>query len=479
MLAARRESVATPPRRTARRESVAARPPAKRDDVRVPKLPKRDDDAERRRTADAALGRDTPPDRILGLRDPSESVPRSARDAVTWPVRVAAAWSWRLALIAAICYLAVSALMRVSLVLFAFIIALFLTAVLQPLERHLRRWLPRPRSLPSLLALLCGVAVLGAIGYFVGWQISTHTNELGNDLSDVVTRLKHWLETGPLHIKSSDLDDLTSKITDNIKSHQSLLINGAITTVRTAIDVITSFLLILLVTFYLLRDGPKIWQWVVRLFPRAAHARLDHAGQAGWRTFGGYMRGQLTIALFHGISVTIVLTVLRIPLAAALGVLIFLGSFIPLVGLIVTGALAVAVSLLAHGWLSAVVVAGAIIVLVQAEAHLLQPFIMSRSVHIHPLAVVLSVVAGTTLGGIAGALIAVPLVAFINTTVRALRDEPATRSEEPEMTPSEPAGDPAGEPPARPGGLCAAGPESAPTPAPAPAPVDDERADHA
>ncbi len=136
------------------------------------------------------------------------------------------------------------------------------------------------------------------------------------------------------------------------------------------------------------------------------------------------MRGQVLIAVFHGVSVTIVLLILRVPLAAALGVLIFLGSFIPLVGLTVTGALCVAVALLEHGFTAAIVVAIAIIVLVQLEAHLLQPLIMSRSVEVHPLAIALAVLTGTTLSGIVGALLAVPFVAFVNSTVAALRDVP-------------------------------------------------------
>jgi len=162
----------------------------------------------------------------------------------------------------------------------------------------------------------------------------------------------------------------------------------------------------------------------VRLLPKTAHERVDVAGHAGWHTFGGYMRGQLIIALFHGISVSILLFILRVPLAAALGVLIFLGSFIPLVGLTVAGAFAVAVAGLEHGLTSAIVVAVAIIVLVQVEAHLLQPLIMSRSVEVHPLGIALAVITGTLLGGIVGALLAVPLVAFLNTTFHALRAGP-------------------------------------------------------
>ncbi|WP_375489538.1 AI-2E family transporter, partial [uncultured Mycobacterium sp.] len=188
------------------------------------------------------------------------------------------------------------------------------------------------------------------------------------DITRLITHAKHWLETGPLHLKSADLDKITNNLTATIKAHQGQLISGAISTVRAVTEGIAALLLILLVTFYLLRDGQLVWAWVVRLFPRAAHERLDHGGRAGWRTFGGYMRGQLLIALFHGVTITILLLVLRVPLAAALGVLIFLGSFIPLVGLTITGALAVAVTLLEHGWLTALIVAIAIVVLVQAEA---------------------------------------------------------------------------------------------------------------
>jgi predicted PurR-regulated permease PerM len=199
--------------------------------------------------------------------------------------------------------------------------------------------------------------------------------------------------------------------------------------VRTVAEGLGALLLILLSTFFLLRDGDIIWNWTLKLLPSKAQGQVDLAGRAGWHTLGGYMRGQVLIALFHGVSVTIVLLVLRVPLAAALGVLIFLGSFVPLIGLTVTGALCVAVALLEHGVTAAIVVAVAIIVLVQLEAHLLQPVIMSRSVEVHPLAIAISVLTGTILAGIPGALLAVPLVAFLNATVRALRHPPTTDAE--------------------------------------------------
>ena len=157
---------------------------------------------------------------------------RNAAEAVTWPVRVAAAWGWRLLVAAAVIYALVQILSRVGLVVFPVIIALFLTAILQPLERQLRRVAPRPASLATLLAVLCGVIVLGGIGYFVAWQISTHITQLGNEIADVVTHTRRWLQTGPLHVKSSDLDKLSSKLTQAVKSHEGALVSGAISTVR-------------------------------------------------------------------------------------------------------------------------------------------------------------------------------------------------------------------------------------------------------
>lgn len=349
---------------------------------------------------------------------------RDPVDGVTWPVRVAAAWTWRLLVLVLGAYALIRIFTAIWLVVFSFILSLFLTAVLMPLERRLRELVPRPRSLAAALSLLIGVAVLGGIGWFVAWQVTTHWGQLGDQISSLVENTKDWLRNGPLHLKSSDINRVSNSITDRVKQHPGELISGAITTVRAVSEFLTALLLILLSTFYLLRDGQHVWGWVVRLFPRAAHERIDRAGTAGWSTFGGYMRGQMLIALIHGVTITVLLFALRVPLAAALGVLIFLGSFVPLLGLLVTGALAVAVALLENGLISAIVVAVAIIVLVQIEGHLLQPTIMSRSVNVHPLAVLLGVVAGTTLGGIPGAFIAVPLIAFLNTTVRTLRSPP-------------------------------------------------------
>jgi putative heme transporter len=370
---------------------------------------------------------------------------RTATEAVTWPVRVAAAWIWRILVIVAGIYLAVKALSTVWLVVFSLVIALLFCAVLHPLESRLNRVMRGPRSLPTACTLLIGLAALGLVGWFVTWQISSHASELADQLTNFVNRTKDWLQTGPLHLHQADFDKLSSNITDAIKSHQGQLISGAVQTLRTLGEVVAGALLILLSTFFFLRDGELIWRWVCSLAPAAARQRIDHAGRLGWRALGGYMRGVVLIALFHAVTVTILLFVLHVPLAAALGVVIFLGSFVPLVGITVAGALCVAVTLLEHGVPAAITVTIAIIILFQLEGHLLQPLIMSRAVEIHPLAIAVTVLSASAVAGIPGALIGVPLIAFLNTVVRALRvplDEEPVGSSVPseDSQPAPPAG---------------------------------------
>jgi putative heme transporter len=361
---------------------------------------------------------------------------RSSTEAVIWPIRVAAAWAWRFLVVGAFVYFTLRLLDKISLVVFAVVIALFLTAVLHPPEKRLET-LGLRKSFATALVLLAGVAVFGLIGWFVVVQITSHASTLGDQLTRVSDKIRDWLKNGPFHLNEADLDNFANSITNTIKNNQGKLVSGALTTAQSVFEFLGGLALAIFSAFFFLRDGDAIWRWVLRLVPTPARESIDHAGRRGWHSLGGYVRGQVLIALFHAVTITILLLVLRIPLAAALGVLIFLGSFIPILGLTISGALCVGVALLEHGVGAAIVVAVAIIVLVQAEGHLLQPIIMSRAVHIHPLAVVLAVAAGTTLYGIVGALIAVPLVAFLNSFIRGLRGAPADATTEGEK-PSEP-----------------------------------------
>jgi predicted PurR-regulated permease PerM len=193
-----------------------------------------------------------------------------------------------------------------------------------------------------------------------------------------------------------------------------------VATAATLFEVLTGALLVLFATFFFLRDGRKIWRFIVRLLPVNARWSLSDAGDASWATLGAYVRATVLVAFIDALGIGLALLILRVPFPFPLAALVFLGAFIPIVGASVSGAVAVLVALVDKGWVVAVILLGAVILVQQLEGHVLQPIIMGRAVAIHPLAVIIGIASGVVLAGIIGALIAVPLIAVLNTGVRRL-----------------------------------------------------------
>lgn len=349
--------------------------------------------------------------------------PRRPVESVSWGLRLAAEWAARALIVAAAIYVLFLMLDKVRLVAFAFVISLLLTALLHPLVAILRT-LGVQRSLATLLVLLFGVGILSLIGWFVTIQVTANASSLAAQVGDAGDKIRSWLVSGPLHLNEAQLAGLVDKLKSAAGRNQGALVSGAFATASTALEVISGILLAIFSTFFLLRDGELVWAWVVRLFPAAARIHVNVAGGLGWRTLSGYVRGIVIVALTDAISVTIVLLVVRVPLAVPLGVLVFLGAFIPLVGLVVAGTVSILIALISHGLAAALIVLLAIVLLVQAEGHLLHPLVMSRAVRIHPLAVVLAVASGTLIAGIEGAVIAVPLTSVISNIGGYLRAVP-------------------------------------------------------
>ncbi|KJY46402.1 membrane protein, partial [Streptomyces sp. NRRL S-444] len=191
--------------------------------------------------------------------------------------------------------------------------------------------------------------------------------------------------------------------------------------VTVLVEVLTGILLAMFSTLFLLYDGKRIWTWVQGLVPAAARPGVAGAGPRAWRTLTAYVRGTVLVALIDAIFIGLGIYFLKVPMAVPLAVFIFLFAFIPLVGAVVSGALAVVVALVTQGPWTALMVLAVVLAVQQIEGHVLQPFILGRAVRVHPLAVVLSVAAGGMVAGIGGAVVAVPLVAVTNTVVVYLR----------------------------------------------------------
>jgi predicted PurR-regulated permease PerM len=340
-------------------------------------------------------------------------------------LRAASDWAWRSLVIAVAVILALYLLVRLRLIVFPVIVALFISALLAPAVKRLqdngmRRGTATALVFVGSLLLLIGLAVL------LGRIFANGIGDITDNVQQAVDDTKHWLAGPPFRIDDQDLKNIGNNISESLQKNRNEIFSGAIGTVTIVGEVITGLILTLFTTFFFL--------WIVSLFPTQAIPHVAESGRRAWTTLTGYVRGTILIALVDGVCITIVLLILRVPLAIPLGVFVFFGAFVPLVGATVTGAVAVLVALVTKGLVTALLVLAGIIGVQQLEGHVLQPFLLGRFVRVHPLAVVLGITAGAVLAGIGGAIIAVPLIAIINTVgkyfVEVAREASAAEEEE-------------------------------------------------
>jgi predicted PurR-regulated permease PerM len=346
-----------------------------------------------------------------GVTDPADM---RLNDHVPLGIRVAASWSWRLIVIGALIYFLTKVIGGIAEVVIPVLIALLITAGLKPivdlLERH-----RLPRALSAAAALLLGIAAIGGLVTLVVWQIQTNIDDLSQGISDGLDKVRNTLRDN-FGVSSNQLDNALTTAQNYIRDNTDKITQGAVSTATTLARVVTGLLVVLFSTFFFLKDGRYIWLWTVRvLVPKLYEGVTDEAGVRAWGTLGSYVRATVLVAAIDAICISFGVYLVGVPLAIPIGVLVFLFSFVPLFGATLSGLIAVLIALVFQGPIAAVIVLGIVLGVQQLEGHVLQPVIMSRSVSVHPLAVVIGITTGITVAGIIGALVAVPLIAMANT----------------------------------------------------------------
>ncbi|MEU0134068.1 AI-2E family transporter [Streptomyces sp. NPDC006296] len=351
---------------------------------------------------------------------PSVTARPEPATAIPWGMRVAAEASWRLLVLAGMLWVLMRVISAIQLVVLAFVAALLVTALLQPTVVRLRRY-GLPRGLATAVTAVLGFVIMGLVGWFVVWQVMDNLDTLSDRVRDGIDELKRWLLDSPFHVTESQINDIAKNLSDTIGTNTEEITSAGLQGVTVMVEFLTGLLLAMFSTLFLLYDGKRIWQWVLKLVPAQARPGVAGAGPRAWRTLTAYVRGTVIVALIDAIFIGLGIYFLDVPMAVPLAVFIFLFAFIPLVGAVVSGALAVVVALVTQGVFTALMVLIVVLAVQQIEGHILQPFILGRAVRVHPLAVVLSVAAGGMIAGIGGAVVAVPLVAVTNTVVGYLR----------------------------------------------------------
>jgi putative heme transporter len=351
-------------------------------------------------------------------------------DAAVEPlVRKAAAWAWRLLVILS----AVIALLWVVQKLEVIVVPVLLALMISALLVQAVDWLDQrgvPRGAAVALVLFGGFAVFGGILAFVIIQFVYGLPDLTEQVSRSIDSTRRWLIEGPMHLRGEQISNAGNAAIQALHNNQSKLTSGALATAATVTELVAAAVLALFTLIFFLYGGRNIWQYVTKIFPVGVRDRVREAGHAGYGSLIGYVRATFLVALTDAAGVGTGLAIMGIPLALPLASLVFLGAFIPLVGAVVAGFLAVVVALLAKGVVYALITLGLLVAVNQIEAHLLQPLVMGRAVSIHPLAVVLAISIGGVIGGIVGALLAVPTVAFLNNAIQVLlAADPAAEAE--------------------------------------------------
>ncbi len=340
---------------------------------------------------------------------------------VPWGLDLAAAWSWRFLVIGFLVYLVLRTMGFFAVVTLPIVIALLATSLAVPLVRRLSA-VGLPRGAAAGVVVVGGLLLVGGLLTFVGQQVANGANDLATSVADGLGQVRDWLKNGPLHASDSQINTYIEQVQTSLTdSAQKGEVFARLTEFGATLGhVFAGFFIVLFSTYFFLADGERIWSWAVRLSPRAARERVDSSGRVAWNSLTQFVRATVLVALADAVGIMIVAAVLQVPFVAAIGVLVFLGAFVPMVGATIAGGVAVLVALVDQGPFTALLMLAGVIVVQQIEGHVLQPFLMGRFVSVHPLGVIVAIACGVLTAGIAGALVAVPLAAAGNAVVQHL-----------------------------------------------------------
>ena len=352
---------------------------------------------------------------VVGVRQ------RAAKPVIPAGVDIAARWSWRILLIVGVFVVFGLIVIQLQYIVIPFMVAILVSALLVPfvqlLMRH--RW---SKTLAVAFAVIGTLGIVTGLMLLVIFQIRAGFPELQTRSAAAYSDFRGYLQTPPFNISPTEFNNFIGQVFATVQNDSQAVLTGALSLGSTAGHLIAGLLLALFATIFILIDGSAIWAWVVRLFPRNARAAVDGSGHAGWTTLKTFVKVQIFVAAVDAFGIGVGAWIIGLffggfPLIIPISIAVFLGSFIPVVGAVVTGTIAVFVALVYLGPVPALIMLGVVLVVQQVEGHLLQPLVMGLAVKVHPLAVVFAVAAGSYIAGIPGALFAVPIVAVLNVMI--------------------------------------------------------------
>lgn len=318
------------------------------------------------------------------------------------------------------------ALLQLSLAVLPLLIALILVSALWPVVALARRVMSP--MLAAWSVFLGSLVVLGGIGTGIVFAVRAEWPTLVEQAVEGFHQLQGMVENLPINISQEQIDEGIAGATDFLTSSQFGA--GALSGLSAAGSFLAGLVLLLVIMFFFLKDGDRIWAFFLSWIPDRHQENWKRSGTRTVETLGGYIRGTATIALVDAAGIGVALWILQVPLALPLAVIVFITSFIPMVGATFAGILATLVALVANGPVVALIVLGVVVLVNQLEGNFLQPVVMAQALNLHALVVLLALTVGTVLGGLVGAVLAVPLTAVGWAVVKIWTGRDAEQQEE-------------------------------------------------
>jgi predicted PurR-regulated permease PerM len=338
------------------------------------------------------------------------------------PLDIVAAYSWRIVVIAAALAVAIYLISVVDLVAITVALSLIVARALSPPVN----WLSgrgAPRLLATWVVFLVIVAVFVGLGWFIGPQFVDELSQLDDTLLESVERLRDWLVEGPFGLEERQIDDLIDRGIAEVQQRGDLIWTGIVGGTLFVVEVAAGLILTLVIAFYFVKDGPRLWGKISGLAPLHRRTFVRDVGRRSWSVFGGYLLGSVIEGAVEATALAIALTILGVPLVLPLAVLAFFAAFVPYLGPLIAGGLAALLALVSGGLVAAVVVVIVFIIIQQIESNIVSPWVMGITVHLHPVVVLLSITAGAILAGLIGVLLAVPIAGVTAAIISLVREE--------------------------------------------------------
>lgn len=352
---------------------------------------------------------------------------------VPMPLRVTAAWSWRLVVIGIVFIALATAFLRLSSLMVPLIVALLIAAPLERLVSKLaRRGLPRGAG--AALTILAGFLIIVALVGLAGTSIVAGFDELKDAAVSGFNTFIDWLSSGPLHLSGEQIDRGVKNLTGLLQDNALGVANSAFGITSAVGGMFAGTIIAMLALFFFLRDGRIMWVWAVNHMPVDDRSRVDRAGLNAWHTLARYTKTSAFVAFVDAVGIGLGAWIIGVPLALPIAILVFLFSFIPLFGATLSGAVAILVALFDGGWKTALTMLVIVLVVQQVEGSVLYPWLFGKAASIHPMVILLTVSAGTLILGLVGAVIAVPLLAFATAFVTGYRKDFNPEKEDPPIS---------------------------------------------